>query len=165
MEPARSRIAWVDIVRGIGIILVVLGHTYRDNSVLIWITSFHMPLFFILSGWLVGNRQCSINAEIFFAKVKSFLVPLTEFIFITYLYWILVESRFRSFDIGPMWFLAVLFIVEIVAAILCRYCNKICISIGTILMILGVICVSYKSISVNTSLIWLPRIFGGGPFI
>lgn len=55
----KTRIAWIDIVRGIGIFLVIMGHTYRSNQVLNWIVSFHMPLFFILSGWL---RDCNRKA-------------------------------------------------------------------------------------------------------
>lgn len=51
----NGRIAWVDIAKGLGIFLVVLGHTYRKNPVQNWIYSFHMPLFFILSGWLRGG--------------------------------------------------------------------------------------------------------------
>ena len=65
----RVRITWVDHARGIGIFLVVLGHTLRglDASRIIadgaafrladsWIYSFHMPLFFLLSGLFAGRR-------------------------------------------------------------------------------------------------------------
>lgn len=46
-----NRELWIDMVRGIGIILVYLGHS--TGNPLIWlIYGFHMPLFFILSGYL-----------------------------------------------------------------------------------------------------------------
>lgn len=46
-----KRELWIDMVRGIGIILVYLGHS--TGNPLIWlIYGFHMPLFFILSGYL-----------------------------------------------------------------------------------------------------------------
>ena len=57
---SKSRLAYIDIARGIGIMLVVLGHTLAEanyhvqNSTVLFfgqlIYSFHMPLFFFLSG-------------------------------------------------------------------------------------------------------------------
>ncbi len=47
-----KRIEWVDIARGIGIILVILGHI-GIGKVGKFIYSFHIPLFFFLSGFLV----------------------------------------------------------------------------------------------------------------
>jgi fucose 4-O-acetylase-like acetyltransferase len=56
----KSRLAYIDIARGIGIMLVVMGHTLAEanyhvqNSTVLFfgqlIYSFHMPLFFFLSG-------------------------------------------------------------------------------------------------------------------
>jgi uncharacterized membrane protein YcfT len=64
-----GRIAWIDFARGIGISLVVIGHVLRgliaasilprSNAVVFvdsWIYSFHMPLFFLLSG-IFGPRN------------------------------------------------------------------------------------------------------------
>lgn len=112
----KERIRWVDIVRGIGIFLVIMAHTYRDNSVLIWITSFHMPLFFILSGWLRGSETKRFDWKKFILKkAQSLLVPLVIFELMTYVYWFVIESHFREFDFGPMWFLVALFIAEVVS--------------------------------------------------
>ncbi len=48
----------IDTVKGIGIILVVIGHsTYVSEPVLTWLTSFHMPLFFIVSGILFAHKN------------------------------------------------------------------------------------------------------------
>lgn len=67
--PARSRIVWLDSAKGLGIILVVFGHalgglidspiasdigTFRTAFFVIY--TFHMPLFFLLSGVLVATR-------------------------------------------------------------------------------------------------------------
>ena len=49
---------YIDMVKGVGIILVVLGHsTYISEQALTWLASFHMPLFFIVSGLLFAYKQ------------------------------------------------------------------------------------------------------------
>lgn len=55
---------WIDTVKGIGLFLVVLGHLwYGSNQPAIntAIYSFHMPLFFILSGFVTRStdRECT----------------------------------------------------------------------------------------------------------
>jgi len=40
-----------DVVKGLAIILMVLGHAGCDSSVRAWIYLFHMPVFFIVAGW------------------------------------------------------------------------------------------------------------------
>ncbi len=47
---SRERIAWVDGLRGIAILLVVLGHVNPPFKKIIY--GFHMALFFIISGFL-----------------------------------------------------------------------------------------------------------------
>ena len=50
----NQRLAWIDIAKGIGIILIVLGHNYvslhQKQMLFRIIFSFHIPLFFFLSG-------------------------------------------------------------------------------------------------------------------
>ena len=49
-----SRIKSIDIAKGIGILLVVLGQSVAsDSCVKAYIYSFHMPLFFVLAGMVV----------------------------------------------------------------------------------------------------------------
>lgn len=46
LEKSNKRYAYIDIARGIGIILVVWGHT--GGPMINYINQFHMPLFFTL---------------------------------------------------------------------------------------------------------------------
>lgn len=77
VSAKKPRITWIDYAKGIGIILVVLGHTLRglrSSGILTeeagfrfvdaWIYSFHMPLFFLLSG-LFANRKINHGAVSF----------------------------------------------------------------------------------------------------
>ncbi|MCI1030805.1 acyltransferase family protein [Raoultella terrigena] len=69
---------WVDTAKGIGILLVIAGHTIGGNiSKIIYL--FHMPLFFFLSGYLY-----TIKPEFTFFKnrVQKLLIPYVIYLFI-----------------------------------------------------------------------------------
>lgn len=44
-----------DIAKGIGIILVLIGHTPTNMTT--WIYAVHMPLFVFISGWFYKKRS------------------------------------------------------------------------------------------------------------
>lgn len=57
------RITFVDIAKGFGIFLIILGHliTY-GHPIFKWIFSFHIPLFFFLSGYVFkAVNTCAFN--------------------------------------------------------------------------------------------------------
>lgn len=115
MQEAK-RYAWIDCVKGIGIFLVVLGHIYKDNYVGQWIYSFHMPLFFMLSGYLMFKKSVDWKyggASYLVKKTKNLLWSFALFRILLVIYWLLIESKFRELDLGPIWFLLVLYLVEI----------------------------------------------------
>lgn len=47
----KKRIEWVDVVKGMAVPLIILGHTAQSQTLITYIYSFHMPLFFLLSGY------------------------------------------------------------------------------------------------------------------
>lgn len=49
---AQERLDWLDVARGIGIITVVASHLWTKGAVRDAFYSFHMPLFFLMSGLL-----------------------------------------------------------------------------------------------------------------
>ncbi|WP_278969986.1 acyltransferase family protein [Megasphaera elsdenii] len=47
-----NRVGWIDVAKGIAIVLVIIGHTVQfGGGTRNFIFSFHMPLFFLLSGF------------------------------------------------------------------------------------------------------------------
>ncbi|KEQ54033.1 acyltransferase family protein [Sphingobium chlorophenolicum] len=50
--PGGGRLEWIDVARGIGIVAVVVGHVWTRGGLRDAMYSFHMPLFFLLSGIL-----------------------------------------------------------------------------------------------------------------
>jgi fucose 4-O-acetylase-like acetyltransferase len=67
----------VDIAKGLGIILVVFGHNWMvsqgDREIFRVVFSFHMPLFFFLSG--IFLRQSSGFKEFLTSRMQSLLKP------------------------------------------------------------------------------------------
>ena len=76
----KKFIQWVLIAKGVGIILVVIGHFSPESSPAYWnvvnkmIYTFHMPLFFILSGYLFHSGRYSYP-ELLKAKTRRLLLP------------------------------------------------------------------------------------------
>ena len=69
---SKNRIEWIDIAKGYGIILVIIGHI-TTLYITVWIYSFHMFLFFFLSGYLFQPNSYLI--EFCRRKIKTLLVP------------------------------------------------------------------------------------------
>lgn len=133
----------IDLAKGIGIILVVVGHSslplWLRNSIYI----FHMPLFFMLSGLLYKSSSCTLR-EYVVKKAKSLLYPYFVLGVLIVFYNTLFDFLKHSFDIfklgkrvialayggyiwennydyiGVLWFLVALFVVEVVFEIVFR---------------------------------------------
>lgn len=73
-----KRYDWIDVLKGIGILLVVGGHILLDNSfVKRSIYVFHMPLFFFIAGYLFNPSNIK---EYFNKKFVHLLVPYLIFL-------------------------------------------------------------------------------------
>lgn len=101
-----QRLDYIDLAKGIGIILVVFGHALSKDiaaSNKIWgivrslIYMVHMPLFFMISGYLfqVKNQSYRRSTKLSFIakKAKQYLIPYISFNVILYATSIMV-SRF-----------------------------------------------------------------------
>jgi fucose 4-O-acetylase-like acetyltransferase len=71
----KPRIVWIDILRGAMMFFVVYGHCTARGDVSRFIFSFHMPIFFIISGMTFSfNRE--FDAKKYLAKkAKTLLAP------------------------------------------------------------------------------------------
>jgi len=122
-----DRIKKMDIARGIGIFFVVYAHTYCPISNLIHL--FHMPLFFIISGYFY-HQQDSIR-ETIIKKFKSLIIPYIFFIitlniifillykFINKPFWLFPSMLIRPYGVAlTLWFFISLFIVSVIFKII-----------------------------------------------
>lgn len=61
-----KRIEWIDIAKGIAILFVIVGHSlgaYGGGFITNVIFAFHMPIFFILSGYLYHPKNVNKNIK------------------------------------------------------------------------------------------------------
>lgn len=115
-----SRLMWLDIAKATAIILMVLGHTSIPNSLSNFIYAFHMPLFFIASGWTTNWEKYSI-IKFLLTKSRTLLVP-----FVVYSVVVLTIQKIMGWnDVGDwlqhgwvayaLWFIPVLYLALLCA--------------------------------------------------
>ncbi len=73
----NKRIVWIDQLRGLAFYTVILGHLSLGESAITWIYSFHMPLFFMISGYTLNISKVYKTGfkECFSKLFKGLLVP------------------------------------------------------------------------------------------
>jgi len=104
MGSHSTRICWVDNARAIGILLVVLGHTKGlEISFKELIYSFHMPLFFFLSGFLLKENYLEVTFSSFILRnIQRLIVPYVIFWIVSYLYWLPHEYLLNRTQQSPV---------------------------------------------------------------
>lgn len=131
----------LDILRGMGIFFMVFDHIGWGTVVHTYIQSFHMPLFFIVSGYLWKNEKLSGLVQ---KRFKTLLIP---YVFFAAIYLaiqtilalgrensfldslravVLYPSDMSNMPIAPaLWFLPCMFLTSIVYSLLSRLSFKL----------------------------------------
>ena len=91
---AKSRLEFVDIAKGIGIMIVCFGHSGAEDVVISWIGGFIVPLFFILSGYMYKDKGIPVGKDLY-NKGKKLLKPYLFFSVVL----LLIYKRFAWNDI------------------------------------------------------------------
>lgn len=140
-----DRIEWIDVARGIGIILVVLAHALRGliraeistpNAALLFVDrfiySFHMPLFFFLGGLFADRLKSSGYLQTLSILLKTIAWPYFVWSTVQTLLMLLMPSgtnhpvaisQLWSVLVWPemqFWFLYAYFIISLAFAALTR---------------------------------------------
>lgn len=130
------RIEWVDIAKGIAILLMVIGHELPQGALRCFIFSFHMPLFFILSGFTSSavtnyykfyNKQLKSFKSIWLLAALMILLSIIEGMILARQFSLInllknwntaiyngsntlnSSSPFPTSQVGVMWFMFVFF--------------------------------------------------------
>lgn len=129
-----QRIEWIDYSKGLGMFLVMFAHLPIPLELQHYIYTFHMPLFFFLSGYLYCHDKQQDFKSFVYKKFKSLLVPYFCFSIIIYFFWLqsvlgydIIGVSYNGLLIRPLvcsilglrdyngtlWFIACLFVTEI----------------------------------------------------
>jgi len=161
----KKRIVWIDQLKGIAFIFVILGHLSINNVFKSWIYSFHMPLFFFATGLTLNVEKVFKTSfkDYFLVHAKRMLIPyfwmqmlsfcLRETIVIIrhkgevpvlqYLLGILVgNNNLVGSPSNPLYYILVLFLAEIALWAIIKICraNKTAVAlIGIFLLPVGLI--------------------------
>lgn len=170
-KTLSNRIEWIDALKGFTILTVVIGHCadgilsagmytqYQASlrALYDFIYSFHMPLFFIISGFVFW---LSASYNKYKTKVFDFVIVYLIWDFFTWLVKFLLASRVNKqvgFDellgifyhpIAPMWYLYVLIVFYLLFSLI--GIRKI--NLQTVI-VCGVIAVFDKMLNLNVGIL------------
>ena len=137
----NDRINYIDFLRAYGILVMIMGHVGFGGIFDKWIHTFHMPMFFIISGYFYKDKPLSILVV---RRLKTVLLPYVFFGLIACLLYFaeIRQIDFAVFKIllwentalngvplaGAIWFLAAMFLADVFFCLI----NKISTNINVI---------------------------------
>lgn len=130
--PSLNRAGDVDLLRAVGIILMIMGHVGFGKQFDIWEGGFYMPLFFIVSGYFLNrDKKTSLYIR---KRIRALLLPYFLFGFCYEILWTIAghnqwEGMLYTNSLlvplnGALWFLPALFIADIVGFLSFKYLNQ-----------------------------------------
>ena len=160
MNSTKKHIEWIDTARGIAILLVILGHMPINKWTHDFIYSFHMPLFFIISGFFIAGETALAVSEYIKKKYTRLIIPYLFFGILIMIPFSIVFEAYRTGDasigtmsnlfsrhlvghliglrndwpyVGLFWFLPCLFCSLILIFLISKYCGKYVLPVVVIL--------------------------------
>ncbi len=176
----KTRLKWIDIVKFLGILAIVWGHTLNDGIIRHYLYSFHVPLFFFVIGLFFSSPKISF-IHFTIKKAKSLLIPYFLFASISILIFSvfgeIAVSTIESDGLGnsfiedwlemlmgqcrsnrPLWFLPCMFLCYLMCFGLSRVAEKksVCVKRGVSLL---VIAISVSLLLVNENIYKISSLF------
>lgn len=138
----ETRIKWIDSAKGLGMLLVIFAHASIPHIIRKEIFTFHMPLFFFISGYVFNMGKYPKYKTFIIKKIKSLAIPYVLLSGLLWLYYVsanvLVNVLHKKSSVltpdllkpllgtiyairntewtshnGTLWFVACLFITEL----------------------------------------------------
>lgn len=161
----EDRYDYIDIAKGLGILMVVWAHIMITGWTHQLFYAFHMPLFFLLSGLLFQKEKYPSFGKFVVRRAKRLLVPYVVYSVVTWAIWAVFRNmRHDEVDSyltpllqtfiaqgsgaylvhnSALWFVPCLFLVEILYFFLCRlgtgWCLLGCFACAATCFVLGFI--------------------------
>ena len=172
INRARKRIEYLDVAKFIGLALVCFCHIpLPEGNFHVWVYSFHMPLFFLISGVFFSPERFSVGKS-----AMQLLVPFILFNILAWLISLVIGSLSAgfikipavnyngllhgSYPIGPSLFLLSLCIIRIFAGLVLKYLNNFWLVVLSLLVLLVLSLTagekSWTILSIGPSVLGLP---------
>lgn len=170
-----NRVNYIDYAKALGMLTVMWGHIALGVSAT-FVYTFHMPLFFFLSG-MVYQKEKYPQFRIFVKRrIETLLIPYVIYSFATWIvwasysfllhqpvdsYWMPLVQTFIAQGSGgflvhnvPLWFVTCLFVIEMVYFFLSRRKDSVNVIICVLLAALGWFLINKVSFFDFTLLPW-----------
>jgi len=168
----KQRKYWIDIAKGIGIVFVMLGHTFIGKTITGYTYVFNLPTFIFVSGYLFNFKKYTNFKHFFTTRAKSILIPYIGLSIISIVFYkfyfnmplydyktignmaivFLTGIRNQIFYNIPLWFLPTLFFIEI-AFYLIRKINNKYLEIALIILLSSFFVLKWNTLY-NPKLFW-----------
>jgi fucose 4-O-acetylase-like acetyltransferase len=148
----KKRIEYIDSLKGLGIILVMLGHSISamDQPLNRMILSFHMPLFFFSSGLLIVSDKVINDSLILFInrKIKKTIIPII-IVMALQIIGDVGEQLYKAHRISEVrilesvnWFLPTYFFMEVICYAILKFIHKdkVVLLIELLLLVFSFVC-------------------------
>ena len=156
----KSRISYIDIAKGIGMLAVIWGHiltSYSSPSVTL-VYAFDIPLFFVLSGMMYNRAKYNSFKKLVISRIRSLLIPYVIYSVVSWVLWAAMQMLMHSNQnvLPPLlqtlvaqgsggymihnvtlWFVTSLFVVEILYYFISKTNDVLNISICIFLAVCG----------------------------
>lgn len=172
----KKRENYIDLARGIAIIIMIFGHVVHWTPIRRMIYSFHMPVFFILSGYFFKNRSLKEELK---RDFKSILIPYVIISIIsliikffidndnminnifTYLLGVGDTSNILEnlSTVGEIWFLICLFFSKTLFVIINKINKKYLFCLCVFLNIVGVIISKIAFLPYSLDVVFVTQIY------
>ena len=170
-----NRVVWIDQLRAIGMLIVILGHVALDKNAIKYIYSFHMPLFFLISGLTQKPARYGSFKLFISYKIKKLLLPYFLLNIIMIPLWflnfkvlshsnvslekLLIGIIYSNSDkytapSNATWFLTTLFLVQVLFYFCEKFSKGDIKKFALIAMIMGLVGYMESANSLNYSGIW-----------
>lgn len=155
----NKRLDYIDIAKCLGMFMIIWGHILLRGRSNVFVYSFHIPLFFFLSGMVFNAGKYPTIGSLIRRRARTLLLPYLMFSLLTWLIWVgtklvsheevnlfkpLLETFLAQGSVGymvhnlPLWFVPCLFVVEVLYYFINKLpewanllCCLVCAVIGT----------------------------------
>lgn len=164
-----KRVEWIDICKAFTVYLMVLAHVGVTKNIDIFIHSFHMPLFFVLSGFCFNEVKYNKLVVLIKSRFKTLIIPYIIFGTGLFMFWNIclmilnrkdemqpltsllasmfwINTRAKPFGV-VQWFLTALFVAEIIFWVLLHIGKNEVKKVACLLAVVAVLAGIYPEVS------------------